>query len=79
MMKRACTTGEGEESETDGGTVIERLQVLLEACETSKSFIIDAVITTISDECGWSNERFSIHATRGKAATNTILEEVGEP
>jgi len=57
-MIRACTIGEDEESETDRGTVIGRLQVLLRAGGTGKSFIIDVVITTHSDEYGWSDERF---------------------
>ena len=70
MMVRACAIDEGDESETEGGTEIGRLQILLGAGGTGKSFVIDAVITTLADKYGWNDEQFSIHATTGKAATN---------
>ena len=68
MIVRACAAD--ELSITDGGDGIGRLQILLGAGGTGKSFVIDAVITTLSQRYNWTDDKYSIHATTGKAATS---------
>ena len=69
MIVSACLLNEGESS-TDGGDNIGRLHMLLGAGGCGKSFVIDAVITTLTSNHGWNKDKYSVHATTGKAATN---------
>lgn len=56
---------------TDGGDEIGRLQILLSTGGCGKSYVIDAVITTLMTKHGYSEDMFSVCATTiGKAATN---------
>ena len=69
MIESSCLQGENESS-TDGGDGIGRLQILLGAGGCGKSHVIDAVLTTLTSTHHWTYEDFSVHATTGKAATN---------
>ena len=69
MIVTACLLGPGESS-TDGGEQIGRLQILLGAGGCGKSYVIDAVINTLTLQHGWASDRYGIYATTGKAATS---------
>ena len=70
MILRACISE--DISSTNGGEGLKRLQILLGAGGTGKSFVIASVITTLSKRYNWSTGNYSIHATTGKAATSIV-------
>ena len=69
MMVMACIHDRNETS-TDCGNGIGRLQVLLGAGGRGEYFVIDAFVTTLVQYYGRDNDKYSIHATTGKASTS---------
>ena len=59
-------------SRTDGGSGIGRLQMLLGEGGCGRSFVIDAVITSLKCRHNWNDDNFSIYATTGKAAATSV-------
>ena len=74
MVIHACTpiiVNEEEEGLTrDDTRNIGKLQILLGAGGTGKSYVIDSVITKLKEQHNWTENDYSIYATTGKAATN---------
>ena len=67
----ASTDNDQEEGLTNDNTVdIGKLQILLGAGGTGKSYVIDSVITKLKEEHNWKENDYSIYVTTEKAATN---------
>ena len=54
---------------TDVGDDIRRLIILLGAVDCSKSFVIDAALTILTEQYGWMDRNYAVFATTQKAAT----------
>eukprot|EP00957_Ditylum_brightwellii_P210475 15365016-Ditylum_brightwellii.AAC.1 len=57
------------ESSTDGGEDIGRLQMMLGQGGGGKSYVIDAIITTLIERHQFTEDNYKVCATTGKAAT----------
>jgi len=68
MIVSSCLLGVNDSS-TDGGDGIRRLQILLGPGGCGKSYVINA-ITTLMSAYRWTSDNLSVHTTTGKAATN---------
>ena len=68
MIVSSCLQEDPSGSSTDEGDGIGRLQLLLGEGGVGKSFVIDAVLTTLKSKHDWSEDNFSVYATTGKAA-----------
>ena len=69
MIVKACCLG-SMESKTDGGAEIGRLQLLLGAGGCGKSYLIDAVLSSMCHDHGWISSNYCVFATTGKAASS---------
>ena len=72
MVVWACLFDSGA-LRTDNGDDIGHLQILVGAGGTGKSFAIDTTIITTMLLCehGCTSQKYSVHATTGKAAIST--------
>ena len=58
------------QSVTDGGTNISRLQIIIGQGGSGKSHALDSVITSLKNKHGYRDDNFLVLAPTGKAASN---------
>ena len=66
LCVRSCLLeGEGRLSQTDGGDDVHRLQIVVGEGGTGKSYVIDAIVTTLTTEYGFDECHIALFAPTG--------------